>query len=173
MAFPRHSEKLKYILQNGDYSGLHAANVLDCGALSDDPETLYEQLNAAIKDIPEKYRYNVPMTMFMSLSKRQLYWEGRELVTGLRVRTDDGNRNQIPNTNIMLEGSPSMIGTHDFFMARPKNLVRLIDKRGLDIPIRPQVVDYDVKLLSNPYGLGYGFDYLEEVWTNVAEGSGS
>jgi hypothetical protein len=165
---------LKYILQNGDYSGEHAANEIGEGDLSDDPETLYEQLNSDVKEIDEKYRFTKPMELFMSPSKVQLYWEGRELVTGLRVRTDDGNRNMVPNTMIEIKGSHAMIGTHDYFITRPGNIVRLIDKSGIDGQIMVQTEDYQVKLLSNPYGLAYGFAYLEEVWTNVAAaGSGS
>ena len=164
---------LKYILQNGDYHGEHFANEIGSGDLSDDPETLYEQLNADVKQIDEKYRFTKPMVLFMSPSKEQLYWEGREIVTGLRVRTDDGNRNMVPNTMIEIKGSHSMIGTHDYFITRPGNIVRLIDKSGIDQNIMVQTEDYQVKLLSNPYGLAYGFDYLEEVWTNVVVGSGS
>jgi hypothetical protein len=164
---------LKYILQNGDYHGLHFANQIACDLSSSDAETIYENVNAAVKEIDEKFRFTVPMNMFMSLDKVQLYWEGREIVTGARVRTDDSNRNIIPNTNIQLIGSPSMTGTEDMFVTRKGNLVRIIDKTGIDGQMMTQVADYAVKLLSNPYGLAYGFDYLEEVWTNVEVSSGS
>lgn len=164
---------LKYILQNGDYHGLHFANQITCDLSSSDAETIYENVNTAVKEIDEKFRFTVPMNMFMSLDKVQLYWEGREIVTGARVRTDDSNRNIIPNTNIQLVGSPSMTGTEDMFVTRKGNLVRIVDKTGIDGQIFTQVADYAVKLLSNPYGLAYGFDYLEEVWTNVEVSSGS
>jgi hypothetical protein len=164
---------LKYILQNGDYHGLHFANHITCDLSTDDAETLYERVNLAVKSIPEKYRFSVPMDMFMSLTKQELYWAGRDIVTGVRFRTDDTDKNKIPHTNISLSGSPSMTGTNDLFVSRKGNLVRLIDKTGIDGQMRTQVADYEVKVISNPYGLAYGFDYLEEAWTNLEVGSGS
>ncbi len=160
---------LQYALANGDFAAEHVANVIAVGALADTPLLVYNQMQDAVKLIPEKYRFTVSMTCFLPESKRQLYWEGREESKGTHFRTDDMNRNVIPNTRISLEGSPSMIGSDDFFITKPKNIIQLTDKTGLVNSLRARDLDYGVNFTAN-YSLAYGFDYLEEVWTNVPSG---
>lgn len=160
---------LQYALANGDFFGEHFANVLTIGALSDTPLLLYNQIQDAVKEIPERYRFSVAMTCYLPETKRQLYWEGREQTIGQRVHTDDTNRNVIPNTRISLVGSPGMIGSDDLFITKPKNVVQLIDISGVAKNMRLLEQEYGVNVVAN-YSLAYGYDYLEEVWTNVPLG---
>ncbi|MFA5158867.1 MAG: hypothetical protein WC451_06850 [Patescibacteria group bacterium] len=168
----------QYFLMNGDALGEHFANVMAAiGELSDDAQTVYEQLNDAKKLIPEKYR-SLPMNLYLAPAKQELYWEGRIKKIGLLVTNDDPDRQKISNSKISLKSSMSMIGTNDFFATVPGNLVRLIDKTGIDQGIEITKDHYRVDVMSNPYGLGYGFDYMEMVWTNIplggwGSGSGS
>lgn len=159
-----------YFLENGDYHQEHFANVMTAiGQLSTDPETIYQQLNDAAKLLPEKYRFTKAIDLFLSPSLIQLYWEGREKKIGTHVNTDDKDRNKIPNTNITMKGSNAMIGTRDFFMTFPGNMFRMTDKTGLINSLRTKEEIYSVNL-AGEYALGYGFDYMELVWTNVPKG---
>jgi len=134
------------------------------GALSADPETFVDQIEAFCDGIDERYA-GKKMTLAMSEANVKKYRRGYKKKFGLMPTYTEDKRTIVDDTLIEIVGLPSMVGSNKIWATPPENAIRLVKKT----PNLEQVkIQSDVRLLKffTDFWTGVGFTIPEIVFTN-------
>lgn len=142
----------------------------DIGALEEG--LVYEQLQAAAKQTPAKYR-SKPMNLYISDTNFMDYKDGREAEIGLRVMTEDKSAFKLKNTAWTIRPSVAMEGSARAFSTVPGNMVKIHDQKSDLGNIKAFEKDIDQLILHANWCEAYGFDFNGLVWANQFSNSGA
>lgn len=138
-------------------------NVINTGALSNDPITLCNQVENFYKSIPKRFRNKLDY-IFMSEFYREIYEEGRRLKYNGNYKQVDDLRGIARQSRTKVQDLDSMDGSEKLWTTMPDNRVNSIAEDH-DGSFDVQKVDRGVKLLSD-WKKVLTFDVPEFVWTN-------
>ncbi|WP_210519917.1 hypothetical protein [Hymenobacter terricola] len=133
------------------------------GALSTDPKTFVEQVEAFVDKFNEKY-WSVNMQLCLSQALERRFHRGIEAKYG-RNTDYKSNPGTVNFTNVDLIGLPSMIGSDKLWCTPKENLYKLGKKTANMNAVQLESVDRLIKMFSDWWS-GVGFLIPEVVFTN-------
>lgn len=153
---------LKYGINNGILDG--RTTVINTGALSTDPVTFVDQIEAFVDAINTLY-WMIPLDLNMNQVLERRFVRGYHKKYGQDTDYKNNPKDQVKFTNITISGLPSM-NSSDKIWCTPKNNVLKLGKETLNQKVvRIENVDRLVKMYSDWWS-GVGFVIPELIFTN-------
>jgi len=153
---------LKFGINNGILSGRTV--VINTGALSTDPVTFVDQVEAFVDAINTKY-WQIAMDLNMNETLERRFVRGYHKKYGLDTNYKENPNSKVKFTNITIQGLPSM-NMSDKLWCTPKNNVLKLGKKTTNMnTVKVENVDRLVKMYSDWWS-GVGFVIPEIIFTN-------
>lgn len=128
-------------------------------------ENFVTAIETFVKSIPEKYRYNVPMTINMNRTYRDKFREGNRIKYNMYYAQDTSLDNVMGFDSISVAGLASMVGKGRIWATPKYNLLLPVkgfsNSNGFDV----QKVDRKVKFLTD-WWMGAGFVQPKLIFMN-------